>query len=86
MQEIFRKKYDYLIFYVLADLGQTRTPRSTPRLPNLQIYNIYTLRKIRLIEGNAKCRHLKNELYRDLAAGVYQSEAPFPSSFLFGVV
>jgi hypothetical protein len=31
-------------------------------------------RKIRLIEGNAKCRYLK----RDFAAGVYLSEAQNP--------
>ncbi len=33
-------------------------------------------RKIRLIEGNAKCRHLKKLTYkRNFAAGVYLSEA-----------
>jgi hypothetical protein len=42
-------------------------------------------RKIRLIEANAKCRHLKKlkiDLCRDFAAGVYLSEAqkPYPSS------
>jgi hypothetical protein len=36
--------------------------------------------KIRLIEDNAKCRHLKNDLKRDFPAGVYLSEAqkPYP--------
>jgi hypothetical protein len=33
-------------------------------------------RKIRLIEGNAKCRPLKNQ--RDFAAGVFLSEAQNP--------
>ncbi len=32
-------------------------------------------RKIRLIEGNAKCLHLKSALERDFAAAVYLSEA-----------
>ncbi len=38
-------------------------------------------RKIRLIEGKgkcAKCCHLKIDLYRDFAAGVYPSEAQNP--------
>ncbi len=36
-------------------------------------------RKISLIEGIAKCRHLKKiYLYRDFAAGVYLSEAQNP--------
>jgi hypothetical protein len=35
-------------------------------------------RKIRLKEGNAKCRHLKNDLKRDFAAGVYLSESQNP--------
>ncbi len=36
-------------------------------------------RKIRLIEGNTKCRHLKKiDLLRDFAAGVYLSEAQNP--------
>ncbi len=35
-----------------------------------------THRKIRLIEGNAKCRHLKYQ--RDFAEGVFLSEAQNP--------
>jgi hypothetical protein len=35
-------------------------------------------RKIRLIEGNPKCRHLKNWPVKGLAAGVYLSEAQNP--------
>ncbi len=43
-------------------------------------------RLIRLIESNAKCRHLKLiiDLKRDFAEGVYLSEAPSPPRFLFG--
>jgi hypothetical protein len=37
-------------------------------------------RKIRLIEGYAKCRHLKIDLYKDFAAGVYLSEVQDPLS------
>jgi hypothetical protein len=33
-------------------------------------------RKIRLIEGNAKCRHLKSDLERDFAAALYLPEPP----------
>jgi hypothetical protein len=32
-------------------------------------------RKVSLIEGNAKCRHIKINLYRDFVADVYLSEA-----------
>jgi hypothetical protein len=35
--------------------------------------------KIRLIGGNAKCCHLKDELERDFAAAIYLSEALLPS-------
>ncbi len=35
-------------------------------------------RKIRLIEGNSKCSHLKIDLLRDFAAGVCMSEAQKP--------
>jgi hypothetical protein len=35
-------------------------------------------KKIRLIEGNAKCCHLKINLKRDCAAGVYMSESQNP--------
>ncbi len=31
-------------------------------------------RKIRLMESIAKCRHLKSDIERDYAAGVYLSE------------
>ncbi len=40
----------------------------------------FTRRKIRLIEVNAKCRHLKNDLERDYAAVVYLSKAQNPIS------
>ncbi len=44
-------------------------------------------RKIRRIESNAKCRHLKKlTCIRDFAAGVYLPEALSPPRFLFGVV
>jgi hypothetical protein len=43
-------------------------------------------RKIRLLEGNAKCRHLKKlNLKRDFVAGVYLSEAQNPISSPFSV-
>jgi hypothetical protein len=35
-----------------------------------------TRRKIRLIEGNAKCRHLKNGLERDFASARFLTKAP----------
>ncbi len=35
-------------------------------------------RKIRLVEGGAKCRHLQNYLQRDFAAVVYLSKAQNP--------
>jgi hypothetical protein len=35
-------------------------------------------RKIRLMESNAKCCHLKKLIQRDCAAGVYLSEAQNP--------
>jgi hypothetical protein len=36
-------------------------------------------RKIKIIEGNEKCQHLKKiDLQRDVAAGVYLSEAQNP--------
>jgi hypothetical protein len=38
----------------------------------------HTRRKIRLIEGNAKCRRKKIDLQMDFAAGVYLSEAQNP--------
>jgi hypothetical protein len=41
--------------------------------------------KIRLIEGNAKCDHLKKwDLERDFVAAIYLSEAPSPPRFLSG--
>jgi hypothetical protein len=39
------------------------------------VSKVKTRRKIRLIEGNAKYRHLKTYLSKDFAAGVYLSEA-----------
>jgi hypothetical protein len=47
-------------------------------------------RKIRLKEGNAKCRSVKINLYRDYAAGVYLSEdrnpiPPAPLSYCIRV-
>jgi hypothetical protein len=48
--------------------------------------NGYDRRKIRLIESNAKCRHLKNFPVKGLGAGGYLSEAPSPPKFLFWVV
>ncbi len=33
-------------------------------------------RKIRLIEGNEKCRHIKKWLVRDFAADIYLPDAP----------
>jgi hypothetical protein len=43
--------------------------------------------QIALKKPNPKCRlFLKIDLYRDLAACVYLSEAPSPLRFLFGVV
>ncbi len=40
----------------------------------------------RLIESNAKCRHLKSDLERDFAAGMYLSEASFPPRYCLRVV
>ncbi len=41
----------------------------------------------KLIDSNPKCRlFLKIDLKRDMAAGVYLSEAPSPPRFWFGVV
>ncbi len=46
-----------------------------------------TCREIRLVEGNAKFRHLKNwPVKRDFAAGVYLSEAQDPPATMSGQV
>jgi hypothetical protein len=42
---------------------------------------VATRRKIRLIESNAKCRHLK----RGFAAGVYLAEPTSSTKYLFGL-
>jgi hypothetical protein len=50
--------------------------------PNTTVMKSGDHRRIRLIESNAKCRHLKSDLKRNFAAGFYLSEAPSPPRFL----
>ncbi len=42
--------------------------------------------KIRLIEGNAKCRHRKSDLEMDFASAIYLSKARSLLGFYVGVV
>jgi hypothetical protein len=86
---IFQSTYMYCSYPILQVHGVghvcegDRTAFSPMSWGRCGLRYIYTEtiqpRKIRLTEGNAKCRHLKFvHLYRDFAADVYLSEAQDP--------
>ncbi len=71
----------FYCFNTLCKIQDTMSPSHI-----FHFFLILGRRKIWLIENNAKCSYLKNVLKMVFAPGVYLSEAPSPTRFLFGVL